>query len=287
MALPDVEHTTTKTTTSRAQTVHSDIAPLEVTDLRVGYRDGRDVVKGISLQARAGNVTTLIGPNGCGKSTLLKSMSKVLTPSAGSVRVQGKNLHDLNANAAARLVSMLPQHPLAPEGLQVGSLVARGRHPWQRRFGGLSDIDKRAVEKACDETNIAHLLDSSVDSLSGGQRQRVWLAMVLAQDTPVILLDEPTTFLDPANAIVMLQLVRRQAEAGKTVVMVLHDLTLASQYSDTIFIMKDGEVLAQGSPKEALTPDALARVYGLEAEVWDDPQSSRPVIVPRGLSAVV
>ncbi|WP_092260436.1 ABC transporter ATP-binding protein [Corynebacterium cystitidis] len=258
--------------------------PLDVTQLRAGYQKGRDVVKGISLQALAGSVTTLIGPNGCGKSTLLKSMSKVLAPSEGSVSVNGESIHHLTATEAARLVSMLPQHPVAPEGLQVGELVARGRHPWRRRFGGLSKTDQQAVARACTETNIAHLVDRSVDSLSGGQRQRVWLAMILAQDTPVILLDEPTTFLDPANAIAMLQLIRRQAEAGKIVVMVLHDLTLASQYSDSIFIMKAGEVISEGRPKEAFTPDVLAHAYGLHAEVWDDPTSSGPVIVPRGLS---
>ncbi|WJY67332.1 ABC transporter ATP-binding protein [Corynebacterium auris] len=257
-------------------------AALVARGIRAGYTDGADVLHGVDLTARAGEVTTLIGPNGCGKSTLLKSMSKLLTPREGTVRVDGTDVHTLTAREAARRVALLPQHPSAPDGLYVGELVARGRHPHQGRMAGPSAADHEAIARACEATGITDLLEREIDALSGGQRQRVWLAMTLAQDTPVLLLDEPTTFLDPAHAIDMLALARDQARAGKAVVMVLHDLMLAGMFSDTLVVMRGGHILAHGTPKQALTTEVLAEAYGLRAEVWDDPAGSAPVIVPRG-----
>ena len=178
---------------------------------------------------------------------------------------------------------MLAQNPVAPDGLRVGELVARGRHPHRDRLRGLGAEDREAIERACAETSVTELVDRDIAELSGGQRQRVWLAMALAQDTPVLLLDEPTTFLDPAHAIAMLQLARGQARRGKAVVMVLHDLMLAGMYSDTLVVMKQGRILAEGAPSQALTPQVLEQAYGLRAEVWEDPAGGSPVIVPRGV----
>lgn len=266
-----------------ADQIQAGQAVLEAKEIRAGYDDGTDVLRGVSVTARAGEVTTLIGPNGCGKSTLLKTMSKLITPRSGSVTLDGQDIHSLSAREAARRVALLPQHPVAPDGLYAGELVARGRHPHQGRLRGQSAEDREAIARACDATEITELLDRDIASLSGGQRQRVWLAMTLAQDTPVLLLDEPTTFLDPAHAMGMLQLAREQARAGKAVVMVLHDLMLAGMYSDTLVVMKTGAVIAAGTPSEALSPEVLATAYGLRAEVWDDPAGTSPVIVPRGI----
>lgn len=250
--------------------------------IRAGYGSGQDVVRGVSFTAHAGEVTTLIGPNGCGKSTLLKTMSKLLVPRAGTVTLGSTPIHNLPPREAARSVALLPQQPTAPDGLYVGELVSRGRHPHQGRLGGESSADREAIIHACRATGITDLLDRDIAALSGGQRQRVWLAMTLAQDTPLLLLDEPTTYLDPAHAMEMLSLAREQSRRGKTVVMVLHDLMLAGMFSDKMVVLKEGRVLAQGSPSEALTPDVLARAYGLRAEVWKDPAGVAPVIVPRG-----
>lgn len=257
-------------------------AILNATEVYAGYSEARDVLKGVSVRAYPGQVTTLIGPNGCGKSTLLKTMSKLVTPRVGEVYVQGEIVHELHTKDAARRIAMLPQHPMAPEGILVGELVARGRHPHQGWLRGESARDREVIAHACETTGIVDLVDREVSSLSGGQRQRVWLAMTLAQDTPVLLLDEPTTFLDPAHAMEMLELARNQAQKGKAVVMVLHDLMLAGMFSDTLIVMKDGQILAQGTPAEALIPDVLAEAYGLRAEVWEDPHGESPVIVPRG-----
>ena len=252
-------------------------------DIVAGYGSSSDVLHGVSLVARPGEVTTLIGPNGCGKSTLLKTMSKVLTPRAGTVTVGGEDVHSLSFRQAATRIAMLAQNPVAPDGLRVGELVARGRHPHRDRLRGLGAEDREAIERACAETSVTELVDRDIAELSGGQRQRVWLAMALAQDTPALLLDEPTTFLDPAHAIAMLELARGQARRGKAVVMVLHDLMLAGMYSDTLVVMKQGRILAEGAPSQALTPQVLEQAYGLRAEVWEDPAGGSPVIVPRGV----
>ncbi|QGU01516.1 putative siderophore transport system ATP-binding protein YusV [Corynebacterium kalinowskii] len=252
-------------------------------DIVAGYASGPDIVRGVSLSAQPGTVTTLLGPNGCGKSTFLKTLSRVLSPRSGSVQVGSSELHALAPREAAKLVGMLAQQPIAPPGITVSELVERGRHPHRGLFGGLSTADKHAIEEALDVTGVTSLGSTYVADLSGGQRQRVWFAMVLAQDTPVILLDEPTTYLDPAHAIAVLSLAREQARAGKTVIMVLHDLMLAGAYSDRLVLMKDGALVSSGTPAEVLTSKNLAAVYGLEAEIWEDPSSDSPVIVPRGV----
>ena len=195
------------------------------------------------------------------------------------------DLHAMSVKDAAQQVALLPQHPVAPDGLRVGELVARGRHPYQGRMRGVSATDREIIARACEATEIVDFLDRDIASLSGGQRQRVWLALALAQDTPVLLLDEPTTFLDPAHAMRMLELARAQAQAGKTVVVVLHDLMLAGHYSDSMVVMKSGDIIARGAPKQALSPKVLAQAYGIEAEAWEDPLGDAPIIVPRRVVA--
>lgn len=256
---------------------------VHVKNIRAGYGDGPDILHDVSLSARAGHVTTLIGPNGCGKSTLLKTMSKLLRPRSGEVHIGNTELHSLGTREAATHIAVLPQHPSAPAGLRVGELVARGRHPHQSRLRGLNKADHEAIINACECAQVADLIDREIGSLSGGQRQRVWFAMTLAQDTPVLLLDEPTTFMDPAHSIEMLELARDQAQTGKAVVMVLHDLMLAGRYSDSLIIMKEGQIVIADTPIKALTPEILASVYGLRAEVWTDPDSKTPIVVPKGV----
>lgn len=255
---------------------------ITATDVVAGYGDGPDIVRGTSLTALPGQTTTLLGPNGSGKSTLLRTMSRLLLPRAGVVEVCGEDIHGLSARESARRVAVLPQHPMAPEGLTVGELVARGRHPHRARWRGESAADRAAVADALERTGTAAYADTDIAALSGGQRQRAWLAMAVAQDTPVVLLDEPTTFLDPAHAVEMLELIRGLAREGRTVVMVLHDLTLAGMYSDRVVVMRDGAILADAAPEVAYTPELLADAYGLRAELFDDPAGGAPIIVPRG-----
>lgn len=257
---------------------------VSIENITAGYGDGPAIVKDVSLIAPEGRVTTLLGPNGCGKSTLLKAMSRLLTPREGRVLYGPTDVHALGSREAAQTVALLPQHPVCPPGLTVGELVARGRHPYRKSLWGAgSASDKEMIRQALEQTDTATLMDRDVAELSGGQRQRVWLAMVLAQDTPAVLLDEPTTFLDPAHAMEVLGLVRGLADQGKTVVMVLHDLTLAGMFSDQVAVMKDGELIAGGAPREALTERVLAEAYGLRAEVWEDPRGRAPIIVPRSV----
>ena len=252
----------------------------------VGYNDGSSIVKNVSFDAQPGKVTTLLGPNGCGKSTLLKTLSRLLAPAEGRVLVEDKDVHSLGAREAAQLIALLPQHPLCPAGLTVGELVERGRHPYRRSLwggGATASEDKEKVREALEKTRVDNLVARDVSELSGGQRQRVWMAMVLAQDTPVVLLDEPTTYLDPAHAMEILGIVRELGREGKTVVTVLHDLSLAGAFSDTMIVMKEGKKIAQGTLREALTEDVLHEAYGLRAEVWEDPRGTAPIIVPRGV----
>ncbi|MBF0581438.1 ABC transporter ATP-binding protein [Corynebacterium sp. ED61] len=252
-------------------------------NVSVAYGEGPMIVHDMSLNAQPGEVTTFLGPNGCGKSTFLKALSRLLTPTKGSVEIDGQPLHQLSAREAATRVALLPQHPVCPEGLTVGELVERGRHPHRKYWWSAgSASDNETIGKALERTDTAHLARRKVAELSGGQRQRVWMAMVLAQNTPVVLLDEPTTFLDPAHAIEILELARGLAADGKTVITVLHDLMLAGQYSDRLVVMKGGRQIVTGSPTEALTSSVLQEAYGLNAEVWEDPRGNSPVIVPRG-----
>ncbi|MET4612455.1 iron complex transport system ATP-binding protein [Rhodococcus sp. PvR044] len=250
--------------------------------LTVGYGD-RIIVDGLDLEIPTGVVTTVIGPNGCGKSTLLRSLGRLLKPKSGQVLLDGKAISTLKTKDVARTLGMLPQAPVAPEGLTVADLVARGRHPHQSWIRQWSADDEGEVARALALTGVSELADRPVDQLSGGQRQRAWISMALAQGTDILLLDEPTTYLDLAHSVEVLDLVdRMHEELGRTVVMVLHDLNLAIRYSDRLIVMSEGAVVASGTPSEVISEELLLKVFGLEARVIEDPVSDRPLIVPIG-----
>ena len=251
-------------------------------NLSLGYGD-RVIVDHLDLEVRTGVITTVIGPNGCGKSTLLRALGRLLKPRNGSVLLDGKAIGSMRTKDVARTLGMLPQAPLAPEGLTVADLVARGRHPHQSWLRQWSSDDEGEVAEALALTGVSDLADRPVDQLSGGQRQRAWISMALAQGTDILLLDEPTTYLDLAHSIEVLDLVdRMHEELGRTVVMVLHDLNLAIRYSDQLIVMRDGSIVAAGAPKDIISAELLLEVFGLEAAVIADPVSDRPLVVPIG-----
>lgn len=255
---------------------------LRAEGVRLGYGD-RTVVDGLDLDVVTGSVTAVIGPNGCGKSTLLRALGRLLKPSAGQVVLDGRRIDSIPTREVARTLGLLPQAPTAPEGLTVGDLVARGRHPHQAWYRQWSSDDEEAVAQALEWTGIADLAERPVDELSGGQRQRAWISMALAQGTDLLLLDEPTTFLDLAHQVDVLELVRRlHSEAGRTVVMVLHDLNLAARYADRLVAMRDGRIVAAGEPAEVITEKLLLEVFGLAARVIEDPVAGSPLVVPIG-----
>lgn len=256
-------------------------AKLALRDVSVGYGQ-RQVIHNVDLDIPAGAVTTLIGPNGCGKSTLLKSMCALLEHS-GQILLDDRDLHAYPRHERARLLTMLPQTPTAPEGLTVRQLIARGRHPHQSWLQRWSAADEQAVAEAVRAAGLEELVDRAVGTLSGGQRQRVWIAMVLAQDTATVLLDEPTTYLDLAHSLKVLELVADlQATAGRTIVMVLHDLNLAARFSDHLVIVgPDGRIAATGTPGQVLTEENLSKAFGLKALVSEDPVSGGPLVIPR------
>nr|WP_084464512.1 ABC transporter ATP-binding protein [Microtetraspora fusca] len=241
------------------------------------------IVDGLDLGIESGTITTIIGPNGCGKSTLLRALGRLIKPLGGHVLLDGKRIDRMPSREVARLLGVLPQAPAAPEGLTVADLVARGRHPHQTWYRQWSPGDESAVAEALERTGLLDLADRPLDELSGGQRQRAWISMALAQGTGLLLLDEPTTFLDLAHQIEVLELVDQlHAQAGKTVVMVLHDLNLAARYADRLVAMRDGRVIAAGPPGDVLTEELLAEVFGLNAKIITDPVAGTPLVVPIG-----
>ncbi len=255
---------------------------LEATALTLGYRD-RTVVDGLDLTVPPGRITAVVGANACGKSTLLRSMSRLLAPRGGQVLLDGREVHRTPAKELARTLGLLPQSPLAPEGITVADLVGRGRHPHQRVLSRWSREDDRAVAAALEATGTVELAERPVDELSGGQRQRVWIAMVLAQETDLLLLDEPTTFLDVSHQVEVLDLLTDlNRDRGTTIVMVLHDLNLAARYADHLVAMAGGRVLAAGDPSDVLTPETVQAVFGLESVVIPDPTSGAPLVLPLG-----
>ncbi|MBF6215301.1 ABC transporter ATP-binding protein [Nocardia puris] len=258
----------------------ADTTPLRGVGLDLSY-DSRRVASDLSVDIPAGAITVILGPNACGKSTLLRALSRLLVPDAGQVILDGKDIHKYSAKEVARRLGLLPQTSVAPFGICVADLVARGRFPHQRLLRQWSPEDERVVAKAMAATSITALADRPVEELSGGQRQRVWLAMVLAQDTPVLLLDEPTTYPDIAHQLDVLELCRRlNAEDGRTLVLVLHDLNQAARYADHLVVLREGAVVATGAPAEVLTPDLLEAVFGLRAMIITDPVSGAPLVIP-------
>lgn len=250
--------------------------------LSLGFEE-RTVVHGLDLSLERGSVTTIIGPNGCGKSTLLKGLSRLLKPSEGRVLLEGKDLRSFPQKSIAQRIAVLPQTPSAPAGLTVSELVTRGRHPRQKWYQQFSAGDEAAVAAALEATDVSELADTALDDLSGGQRQRAWISMALAQESDILLLDEPTTYLDLAHQVEVLELVRRlNRELDRTVVMVLHDISLAARYSDRIIAMKDGRIEAQGIPADVVTAELLWSIFGLRARVVAEPSEGRPHVIPLG-----
>ena len=255
---------------------------LTIENLTLGYGN-RNVIEKLDLTIPPGRVTAIVGANACGKSTLLRSMSRLLAPRTGRVVLDGKEVHRTPAKQLARTLGLLPQSPIAPEGITVADLVGRGRHPHQGMFARWSREDDSAVAEALDATETAALADRPVDELSGGQRQRVWIAMALAQHTDLLLLDEPTTFLDVSHQIEVLDLLTDlNQQRGTTIVMVLHDLNMAARYSDHLIALADGTLHAAGEPAEVLTEDTVRAVFGLESQVITDPTSGKPLMLPLG-----
>lgn len=250
------------------------------TGLRLSY-DQRVVCDQLSVQIPRGAITTIIGPNGCGKSTLLRALCRLIEPRAGQVVFDGRALSGFGRRELARRVGFLPQASTVPPGISVRELVSRGRFPYQGFLRQWSREDEDAVDRALAETGLTGNADRLVEQLSGGQRQRVWIALVLAQDTEVLMLDEPTTYLDIAHQLEVLELCRRlNTELGKSLVMVLHDLNLAARYSNRLIAMKDGRIVAEGAPSELLTPQRIEEVFGMRARVIADPVTGSPLVVP-------
>ncbi|MDR2565728.1 MAG: ABC transporter ATP-binding protein [Bifidobacteriaceae bacterium] len=253
---------------------------LEAHGVTLGY-GGEPVFTALSLAIQPGQVTTLVGANGSGKSTLLRAFGRLLPAAAGHVAVEGRPLSSMPTRQLARRLAVLPQKPLTPPATTVRELVSRGRHPHQAWFRAWAAADTAAVDSALAATGLADLAERDVATLSGGQIQRAWIALILAQQTPVALLDEPTTFLDLAHQLDVLRLVRRvNRERGTTVLMVLHDLSLAGRFSDRLIALGDGRVVADGPPWEVLTPATLKLAFGLDAQVIPDPATGSPLVVP-------
>ncbi|MEU2907143.1 ABC transporter ATP-binding protein [Streptomyces globisporus] len=250
--------------------------------LTLGYGD-RTVVDSLDLAVPPGRITVIVGANACGKSTLLRSMSRLLAPRAGRVVLDGKEVHRLPAKELARTLGLLPQSPVAPEGITVSDLIGRGRHPHQGIFSRWNEQDDAAVAAALEATHTEPLAERAVDELSGGQRQRVWIAMALAQQTDLLLLDEPTTFLDASHQIEVLDLLTDlNRSRGTTIVMVLHDLNLAARYADHLIALADGGLHASGTPSEVLTEETVRAVFDLDSRIIEDPVSGRPLMLPIG-----
>ena len=241
----------------------------------------REIVHDLDLDITPGTVGAIIGANGCGKSTLLKALARLLRPAGGSVLLDGKAINTMPTKQVARILGLLPQSPIAPEGITIADLVARGRHPYQKLTGSFTEADEMAVAHALEVTGLADLAERPIDEVSGGQRQRAWIALALAQQTDILLLDEPTTYLDIAYQIEVLDLLSElNAREGTTIVMVLHDLNQAARYIDWILALKDGEQAYYGTPAEVISERMVADVFNTEARIVTDPDTGLPFMIP-------
>lgn len=250
--------------------------------LYAGY-DRSIILKDINMSVPIHKISVILGSNGCGKSTLLKTMSRLLAPEKGAILLDGKAITEIPTKKLAQQIGFLPQSPLVPDGISVSDLVARGRYPYQSMLKGLSEEDYEAVAEALKLLGIEKLAERNVDELSGGQRQRVWIAMSLAQQTDILLLDEPTTYLDVAYQIDILDTLSELNKKKQiTIVMVLHDINLSTRYADHIFAMKDGQLICEGSPREVINEKTIREIYDLESIIIDDPFSGTPMAVPKG-----
>ncbi|MEB1813457.1 ABC transporter ATP-binding protein [Adlercreutzia mucosicola] len=275
---PDNEKTAFCETCDRTCERFADAA-LRGEGVAVGYGD-RLIIEPMDVAVPAGEVTAIIGPNGCGKSTLLKALSRTMPLAAGAVYLDGRAIAEMPTAEVARKMALLPQAPEAPGGLTVGELVALGRYPHQRGFGRLSARDREIIAWALAITHLDDFGGRALDALSGGQRQRAWIAMALAQDTDLILLDEPTTYLDMAHQLEVLELLRSlNEEQGKTIALVIHELNLAARVADWMIALKDGSIRGAGTPEEVMTPAMLREVFALDALIEPDPWTGRPSLV--------
>jgi ABC-type cobalamin/Fe3+-siderophores transport system ATPase subunit len=248
--------------------------------LRVGY-DQRTIIHELDLAIPGDSFTVIVGPNACGKSTLLRALARLLKPTQGHVLLDGQEITRFPSKEVAKRIGLLPQTSIAPDGISVIDLVSRGRYPHQSILKRWSAADEAAVIAAMEATNVSELSGRLVDELSGGQRQRVWVAMALAQDTPLLLLDEPTTFLDITHQVELLDLFTRlNQEGGRTLVAVLHDLNQAARYATHLIAMRDGRVVAQGAPADIVTAELVEEVFGLRCRIIDDPESHTPLVIP-------
>jgi iron-siderophore transport system ATP-binding protein len=254
-------------------------APLQANAVTLAY-EGNVVARDLTVAIPEGGFTAIVGPNACGKSTLLRALVRMLKPRAGTVVLDGAEISSLPTNQVARRLGLLPQSSTAPDGITVADLVARGRHPYQRLLRQWSREDEQAVRDAMAQTAVDGLADRLVDELSGGQRQRVWLAMALAQSTPLLLLDEPTTFLDIAHQMEVLDLCAALHRDGRTLVAVLHDVNSACRYATHLIAMREGAVVAQGKPAEIVTAELVEEVFGLRCLVVPCPATGAPMVVP-------
>ncbi|MFQ9309115.1 MAG: ABC transporter ATP-binding protein [Paraclostridium sordellii] len=250
--------------------------------LVTGY-DKKIIIDGINITIPSNKISVIIGANACGKSTLLKTLARLIKPKSGEVIIDGKKITSMPSKELAKVLGLLPQSPVVPEGITVSDLVSRGRFPYQTLLKGMDQTDFDAVEEALEIMGITELANRSVDELSGGQRQRVWIAMALAQQTDILLLDEPTTYLDITYQVEILDLLTDlNRKRGTTIVMVLHDINLSARYADYIFALRKGRLVDQGTPSEVITSELIDKVFGLDCTVIKDPVSSSPFIVPRG-----
>jgi len=255
---------------------------LSTKNLSLAY-DGTPIIRDLNLAIPTRQISALVGANGCGKSTLLRGLARLLKPSSGTVYLDGESILKLSTKEVAQQLGILPQGPVAPEGLTVRDLVAQGRYPYQNWLQQWSAKDETIVQQALLTTDLLELADRALDTLSGGQRQRAWIAMALAQDTDILLLDEPTTFLDLAHQIEVLDLLYElHQNQGRTIVMVLHDLNQACRYADYLVAVKDGRIFTAGEPKQVMTQEMVLEVFGLECRIIPDPILGTPMCVPIG-----
>ncbi|MCX4029498.1 ABC transporter ATP-binding protein [Endozoicomonas sp. SM1973] len=256
---------------------------LVVNQLTASY-DQLLVVSNVNLTVKTGEVAVIVGPNGCGKSTLFRSIARLHKPDTGTVVVNQQDIWQLTTSQAAKQIALLPQVPQAPDDITVRGLVQFGRHPHQGLFRQWSAKDEQVINQVLDVTGVTELTDRRLSQLSGGQRQRCWLAMVLAQETPLILLDEPTSMLDPGHQLEVLQLVRQLANKGKTFVLILHDLVAAAKYADYLIAMRNGNIIASGKPEDIITRQLVKQLYDIEADILQSPEDAKPIVVAKSVA---
>ncbi|MGY4691703.1 ABC transporter ATP-binding protein [Salibacterium sp. K-3] len=251
-------------------------------EITAGYED-QTILHDISVSIPSNQINVIIGANACGKSTLLKTMARLIKPGAGQITLDGKAIHSIPSKQLARTLGILPQSPVVPEGISVADLVGRGRFPHQSLLKRWSQKDYEAVADAMEIMNITELADQNIDELSGGQRQRVWIAMALTQQTDILFLDEPTTFLDITYQVEILDMLTDlNRKYGTTIVMVLHDINLAARYADHVFALREGRLIAEGEPSGVVTSSLIKDLFGLHCTIIEDPVSHAPLIVPKG-----